>query len=58
MLVAVATVATSVLLLAHVPPAVELASVVVSPLHTVVLPVIAAIVGKAVTVTVPVELLT
>lgn len=42
-------VATAVLLLAHVPPATAQLSVVVVPVHNVVLPVIA---GRAVTLTV------
>jgi hypothetical protein len=50
------TVATAVLLEAQVPPAVTSASVVVDPAQTVVVPVIAATTGKALTVTVVEEL--
>jgi hypothetical protein len=45
------TVATAVLLDDHVPPAVELANVVVDPVHTFDAPVIADTTGNALTVT-------
>ena len=45
------TVATALLLDDHVPPVVELANVVVEPVHTFDDPVIAATTGNALTVT-------
>jgi hypothetical protein len=50
------TVATAVLEEDHVPPAVTSARVVVDPAQTVVVPVIAATTGSALTVTVVEEL--
>ena len=47
-------VATAVLLLVHVPPVDELVRVVVEPLHTVVVPAIAAGEGFTVTIVVAV----
>ena len=52
----VPTVATVVLLLLHMPPGVLLASVVVAPGHTFIVPVIGVAVGAGVTILVTVAM--